>query len=866
MRHLRARASVVALWLVSLGALGLVGAGASAFDQVQVSTSSDPDLLNGVKTPIKAELRVFGPWQVQLNGQNGGSGAVESFVWESGVPLPVSLSWDGNLATLVIADGVTLVRNASKKADFDSIAIRLRAESPAQSIGIGKLVLNVSGAGVGGPLVGSAQADADSPDTILLLRGVPLLAGFELRGEIVAEWDAEVAPPDLRAEILVASLAARCPNSDRDCDGVPNDEDNCPAIANPDQADGDVDPDTELPAPDGVGDVCDNCPTRPNPDQLDADRDGVGEACDNCPKGCTARQGFQCFNPAQADSDLDPISGLPAPDGFGDNCDNCQDVFNPSQQSTLEPPLGDACVPVLGAWRPDSGESPLADASLPTLILRALAAPFTAAPASAQAGGGSFALEFRCGGNDVSAANFSVNLPDGVTATDFAGCGPFLVGPERRRNCTQSTQLDPALIDRSQTFTLGPQIASPGGIGAGVMVIHLEGARALGFPEPLICRAGDPPVRVGTLTLSPLASNAVPTLGDDGFETFQPALQSLYDPNGAPIGASNLVLETGPAVPRVELRASPDVSDVTGFRKYVLTIDAEFDLVSKLAVGISTGIDGILPTQLAVGGCAGPIVRRNGVDLVSCAANPIALGPGVAPSSGTPPGTYLVRPNDPTLPAGARPNTAYFVMVGNFPGAFDSSINYVNQRNKLALIEYLLPAAAPRAPLPGVTFEGAAEVVAAVEGIPITSAIVIRHADEFEEISPAEVLLAGGFDGGEDSDADGHPDDADNCVNAANDQLDSGGVLIAGSSDGIGNVCQCGDGQLANDGTVFPADVPACQAALAGAQTDAQTIERCSVTGGAELDIEDLVILEQRTAGDSSAAIEQVCQPAVGGT
>jgi hypothetical protein len=864
MRLVLARGTVAVLTLVSLAVLGLVGAGAAAFDQVQVSTSSDPQLLNGVKAPIKAELRVFGAWQVQLNGQTGGS-AVDSFAWESGVPLPVKLSWDGSLATLVVADGLTLVRGAPKKVAFDSIAIRLRAVSPEHSIRIGKLVLNVSGPGIGGPLVGSARADVDSRDTILLLRGVPLLGGFELSGEIVAEWDAALAPPDLRAEIFIANLAARCPSSDRDCDGIPNGEDNCPARANPDQADGDVDPDTGLSAPDGVGDVCDNCPTRANPMQLDADRDGVGEACDNCPRGCTARKGFQCFNPAQADGDLDPSSGQPDPDGVGDHCDNCPDVFNPSQQSTLEPPLGDACVPVLGAWRPDTGESPLAEASLPTLILRALAAPFTAASASAQAAGGSFALEFRCGGSDVSAANLSVSLPDGVTATDFAGCGPFVAGPERRRNCSQSA-LDPAVIDRSQTYTLGPQIASPGGIGSGVMLIHLEGARALGFPEPLLCRAGDPPIQVGTLTLSPLASNALPTLGDDGFERFQPPLQSLYDPNGTSIGASSLVVESGPAVPRVELRASPDVSDVTGFRKYVLTIDAEFDLVSKLAVGISTGIDGILPTQLAVGGCAGPIVRRNGVDLVSCAASPIALGPGVAPSSGAPPGTYLVRPNDPTLPAGARPNTAYFVMVGKFPGAFDNSINYVNQRNKLALIEYLLPAAAPRAPLPGVTFEGAAEVVAAVEGIPVSNARVIRHADEFEEISPADVLLAGGFDGGEDTDADGHPDDADNCVNAANDQLDSGGVLLAGSSDGIGNVCQCGDGQLANDGTVFPADVPACQAALAGAQTDAQTVERCSVTGGSELDIEDLVILEQRTAGDSSAAIEQVCQPAVGGS
>jgi hypothetical protein len=387
----------------------------------------------------------------------------------------------------------------------------------------------------------------------------------------------------------------------------------------------------------------------------------------------------------------------------------------------------------------------------------------------------------------------------------------------------------------------------------------------VGLPQPVICRAGEPAVPIGTLVLSPLASNAVPTLGNDGFELFSPPLVALVDGSGNAIASSSLVVESGPTLPRVELRASPDVSDVAGFRRYQLTIEAEFDLISKLGVGISTGIDGILPTQLRVGGCDGAIVRRGGVDLVTCTQDPLELGPGVAPSSGTPPGTYLVRPNDPTLPAGTRPNTAYFVMVGNFPGVFDDSLNYVSQRNKLARIEYLLAPTAPKAPLPGITFEGVAEVMAAVEGVAVSSAQVIRHADEFESIAPADVLLAGGFDAGEDLDGDGHPDDADNCVNAANDQLDSGGVLVVGNSDGIGNVCQCGDGQLANDGAVFPADVPACQAALAGAEADAQTVERCSVTSGPELDLEDLVVLAQRTAGDAAAAIEQVCQPAVGG-
>ncbi len=58
---------------------------------------------------------------------------------------------------------------------------------------------------------------------------------------------------------------------DTDGDGVNNDVDNCPDVANPDQADSDGD---------GIGDACDNCPTVYNPDQLDSDGDGIGDACE----------------------------------------------------------------------------------------------------------------------------------------------------------------------------------------------------------------------------------------------------------------------------------------------------------------------------------------------------------------------------------------------------------------------------------------------------------------------------------------------------------------------------------------------------------------------------------------------------------
>ena len=95
--------------------------------------------------------------------------------------------------------------------------------------------------------------------------------------------------------IYAAGNAGKCKVNDGDGDGVYDQSDNCPIVANPFQEDADAD---------GVGDTCDNCPIVANPGQDDADADGVGDTCDNCPS---------VENSDQVDFDLDTI---------GDACEN----------------------------------------------------------------------------------------------------------------------------------------------------------------------------------------------------------------------------------------------------------------------------------------------------------------------------------------------------------------------------------------------------------------------------------------------------------------------------------------------------------------------------------------------------------------
>ncbi|MBI5960457.1 MAG: thrombospondin type 3 repeat-containing protein [Chloroflexi bacterium] len=142
---------------------------------------------------------------------------------------------------------------------------------------------------------------------LIVIAGYPVVpaGAFEPSKLDVGDWvliGGYLLPDD---ETLHATLLEII--EDRDNDGVLDAEDNCPFVANPDQADADNngvgDACSEDYDADGVLDVEDNCPFAPNSDQIDADGDGVGDVCEEQSDGTCPLAGHPVAEALDAEFD-----------------------------------------------------------------------------------------------------------------------------------------------------------------------------------------------------------------------------------------------------------------------------------------------------------------------------------------------------------------------------------------------------------------------------------------------------------------------------------------------------------------------------------------------------------------------------------
>jgi hypothetical protein len=237
----------------------------------------------------------------------------------------------------------------------DGLPVEVRARVGSKTTGARTAVTRVTGTGYQIPI--TITLPTTLPDFYrLVLAAYYTKPGSTLQERIYPPGDAPPTPIEFgKAPVKTGNLAPNgiAPLEGDDCelcectlgppdadeDGVPDDDDNCFADDNLDQADSDTD---------NVGDVCDNCPDDPNEDQGDSDQDKIGDVCDPCPDDADETSADAdgdgihdvcdvCVDDAdseQADEDGDAV---------GDACDNCAKKSNTDQTDTDGDGVGDVC-------------------------------------------------------------------------------------------------------------------------------------------------------------------------------------------------------------------------------------------------------------------------------------------------------------------------------------------------------------------------------------------------------------------------------------------------------------------------------------------------------------------------------------------
>ncbi|WP_231372829.1 thrombospondin type 3 repeat-containing protein [Aureivirga sp. CE67] len=247
--------------------------------------------------------------------------------------------WTGDLnVSLIAPDGTTIDLTSGNGSSGDNYTETVFDDHADETV-----------VGQSAPFTGTFQPEG----SLAVLNGMSSLGEWKLSiedtyssgdgGEFLS-WSIEICSDEDPSII-----------SDMDGDGIADEDDNCPEVANADQADNDED---------GIGDVCDddddndgildtedNCQFTANEDQADNDEDGMGDVCDEDDDndGILDTEDNCQFtaNEDQADNDEDGMGDVcdedDDNDGILDTEDNCQFTANPDQEDVDEDGIGDAC-------------------------------------------------------------------------------------------------------------------------------------------------------------------------------------------------------------------------------------------------------------------------------------------------------------------------------------------------------------------------------------------------------------------------------------------------------------------------------------------------------------------------------------------
>ncbi len=160
-------------------------------------------------------------------------------------------------------------------------------------------------------------------------QGETYLGRVLLEPQVSAENDVYLL--DGSAITISFELIVLLPPADDDGDGIPNRDDTCPFVSDPEQLDrdgnglGDLCNDAEDMDGDDYADGLDNCPDDANPDQEDLDGNGTGDVCNDFED----RDGDDIADDLDVcPDDFDPTGADRDGDGVHDVCDPFPDEFD----------------------------------------------------------------------------------------------------------------------------------------------------------------------------------------------------------------------------------------------------------------------------------------------------------------------------------------------------------------------------------------------------------------------------------------------------------------------------------------------------------------------------------------------------------